>query len=368
ESGVLFEVAFAPAPQTGPSHATLFTGWNPWVHRVSNNHSDAGQVAHLPAEFETLAERFKDAGYQTAAITDGAVLRGDFGLTQGFESFDGRYEGVRQKVDRALDFLEHQRDERPLLLFLHTYQVHQPYTAPAEWIAKFDPAYDGILKPVEDLIRDRADRRGEPLKESYAFADSEILFRDRAQFSDRDIEHLRALYDAAIAYTDQELNRLWEYLERNGKLDETLLVITSDHGEEFNEHGYIGHTELYRESLQVPLIVRLPGGPSSPAAGRRVSAPVALVDVHRTLLEATGLGSSPETEGFDLIEGLRQDHFPERPIISATTDHFYPTAEGEPSRLSVRHRNHSMLRYQSGSELSRTLYDYVADPAEAHPL
>jgi len=367
--GVLFERAYAQAPNTGPSHASLFTGLHPWAHRVSN-HAGQGAAAGLRDEFETLAEGFAAAGYQTAAITDGGILRPEWGLGQGFEVHLARFEGVERKVDRALGFLENRRDGRPLFLFLHTYEVHQPYVPPREWVERFDPEYDGILRAAEDEVRRLlAEQRSGPEVPDKPVGKQELM-RDAAAFDRRDRDYLRTLYDAEVAYTDDQLQRLWAWLADTGALGRTWIAVTSDHGEEFGEHGGMGHHALHTEVLRVPLILRAPDGVELVlgAGPHRVAAPVALLDLYTTLLAAAGLEPGPHAAGIDLVAALRAGAFPQRSLYAQTADHFHAGDDPPPVRQSVRTLEHAYLRKLHRDRRTQLVYDLRDDPRERRPL
>jgi hypothetical protein len=155
--GARFEEVLAQAPNTATSHATLFTGLAPAAHGVANLSLDNTSTAGLPDAFETLAERFAEVGYRTVAITDGGPLGTSWNLDQGFEEHHGEYEGVAAKVDRALEVLGRPRTGRPLFLFLHTYQVHQPFAPPPGFVERFDPDYAGpLVDAVEEVRKLRA--------------------------------------------------------------------------------------------------------------------------------------------------------------------------------------------------------------------
>jgi arylsulfatase len=343
--GLLFEELLAHAPNTAPSHASLFTGLHPWAHATSNaRHPEFGPGA-LDDRFVTLAERFAAAGYQTAAITDGLVLGPRWNLLQGFEHVQHDTAGVRAKVDQALALLEEGRDGRPLFLFLHTYQVHMPYTAPEPYARRFDPDYVGVLSATDAAIRESWNEHGEPPSLS--------LVRDQASFTPRDMEHLVALYHGELLYTDHELQRLWPLLT------DALVVVTSDHGEEFGEHGQIGHRQLHRETLHVPLLVRLPGGAGG---GRRVSGRVGTIDIHALLLREAGL--APPAGAIDLLalrpggEGVHH---------AARTDRL-TLGPQVPMDRAVRLGDLALLERSEGDTVMRWVYDMEHDPGALAPL
>ena len=361
--GTLFEECLAQAPNTATSHASLFTGLPPWTHRVANLTDAETGTAGLPPAFVTLAERFSAAGYQTAAFTDGGPLGTAWNLMQGFETKVGRYEGARAKVDQALAFLESQRDGRPLFLLLHTYQVHQPFAPPREYVERFDPDYTGVLtERVAEVLRGRA--AGEEFEPN-----GKLLMRGKAEFTERDFEHLRALYDAEIAYTDAELERLWARLAAGGDLERTVVAVTSDHGEEFGEHGHWGHRQLHRETLRVPLILLVPGGGDT---RRRVEERVSLIDLGPTLLAAVGIPDG--AEGFEAAGGGRsllpvlEGSAPDRTSFAATTEHLYLDDARYPRRRSVRDGARALLVEQRGGPEQTSLFELGDDRGEQHPI
>ena len=273
---VLFENAFAPSPYTATSHASLFTSLYPNTHLVWNKTELEGGATVFPKLSEnavTLAEALRDAGWQTAGIADGGFVKEERGLHQGFELFESKTTGVGGRVDRALEWLREERDpERPFFLFLHTYEVHSPYMPELEYVDRFDPDYRGPLReavrqarqwvaenPLANPINKPQERFFKPLFEAQGFSPEDQAF-------------VRTLYDAEIAMVDDEFARLRAYLRESGLDQDTAIVVTSDHGEEFWEHDYWGHHKLWEETLRVPLIARLPGGPPGARPGPQIAA------------------------------------------------------------------------------------------------
>jgi len=253
-AGTVFEQSFSAATTTGPSHMTMFTGLAPTVHGVYGSSYFSGLSDGIP----TLAEVLRLQGFETAAVTENGAMGAYRGFNRGFVSY---YENKRRELEgaaghientlaRSLAWLDAHRDKR-FFLFVHTYQVHAPYTPPTAFQGFFEG--DGL-----------DDRRADVLPSKW---------------------HPRS-YDREIRYTDVQLEEFFAQLAARGLLENTLVVLVSDHGEEFLEHGALGHgPALHDEVLRVPLIVRGPGV----AAGRRVKEPVSLVDLMATLLELAGL-------------------------------------------------------------------------------
>jgi arylsulfatase A-like enzyme len=258
----VFERAIAPSSWTTPSHASVFTGEHPSVHGAG------GALGHrLQGRFTTLAELLRRQGHLTAAFTEGAAVAGQLGFHQGFDSYaNGRGElphplgAAERTFARAADWLERHGD-RPFLLFVHTYEIHWPYRAPPHYAELFHGDGVGPLDPRD--------------------AEDDAFLRE--PLTDAQKANVVAAYDAGIAYTDAVVGRFLELLRRTGELERAIVVIFSDHGEAFWEHGATMHgLSLYDEELHVPLLIRLPG--ATPPNGR-IGRQVALADVFATLVD-----------------------------------------------------------------------------------
>lgn len=255
-SSISFDDCWATASWTLPSVTTLLTSNHGGQHRAWLNDQTLGPG------IDTLGEAFQRAGYRTAAFTGGIFVSQTFGLDRGFQVFDSSGGGVEGVVARAEEWLGRAGAE-PWFLLVHTYEVHAPYAPPEEVEAEIHGRYPGVA----------GDRPPEP----QAFYDD---------VGPETIGLLSELYDAEARFTDDVLGA---FLDRLGDeaLNSMVVAVTSDHGEEFGEHGLFGHTDtLYTEQLSVPLFVRLPAGARG---GERVSTPVSHLDFAPTLLDAAGL-------------------------------------------------------------------------------
>ncbi|RMG45391.1 MAG: tetratricopeptide repeat protein [Acidobacteria bacterium] len=255
--GVLAEQAVAPAPITLPSHATLLTGLEPWHLGIWHN-----GLYRLEDRFETLAERLRSEGFETAAFVAGAPLASGSGIEQGFDLFDDAipdlesagYEEPSRTAESVTDAAVAWIGSRPgggrrRFLFVHYYDPHAPYSPPPRYLEDA-----GGTGGAEGFVA----------------------------------------YQGEIAYVDDQLDRLVRALEEHGWLDRTLLVVTADHGEGLMQHGELTHgLFLYDETIRVPLILRYPGLP----AGRRIAPVVSLSDVVPTVLEALGLALPEGLDG-----------------------------------------------------------------------
>ena len=307
DDAVVFEQAIAHAPSTLHSHASILTSLLPHHHQAT-----WGGKTRLPESAVTLAETLRAAGYATAAFTGGGQMDRVFGLDQGFDSYiQPGEEHFMGTVRRAIDWLQ-QNPARPFFLFLHTYEVHHPYEPSAEHLALVGDDYEGELPEhiSIDLLRE--------------------INQKKAAIDEADLEHIKRTYDGEIRSMDEAFGVLVETLREQGLYDDTLVVLTSDHGEEFGEHGVVGwhsHT-LYDELLRVPLVLKLPG---SRRAGIRVSSQVRSIDIAPTIVAAlgvetptdyTGVDLDPligDTDRLDLVTISRMDRPPGRDISSYRT-------------------------------------------------
>ncbi|HZE88688.1 MAG TPA: sulfatase, partial [Verrucomicrobiae bacterium] len=259
----LFELAVAPAPWTLPSHASMFTSLYP------HEHGAAGPSSTLAAERVTIAETLREAGYSTAAFTGGGYLSSKFGLSQGFDVFENLYDSPTSAiVSRALAWFDGRPADQPYFLFVHTYEPHTPYTS-ATFASLPDAGRVGPSFAEEDLRELRSGQfRPTPAEQRY----------------------IEDLYDGDIHAADAALGPLWDRLRAAGELDRSLVIVTSDHGEELFERSArtsAGHGHsLYEELLRVPLVIRYAKGFP---AGMRVATPVSLIDLVPTLAAVTGV-------------------------------------------------------------------------------
>ena len=249
-SGVLFERAYAVAPETLPSHSSLMTGLYPPSHGARLN-----GTYRLDDSLVTLADVFQGEAFFTAGVVSAAILDPQFGLDQGFDEYDAP-EGIErpaeQVTQRGLELLEEAGD-RPFFLWLHYYDAHSP----------FDPP--------------------EPYRLANAAPES------------------TELYDGEIAYVDHWVGRVLDSLREKGDLEDTLVVVVADHGESLGDHGETYHTHfIYDSTIRVPLILSGPGIPES----LRVEESVTSLDLFATVIESFGfVGPVTSSVSLPLSEG-----------------------------------------------------------------
>jgi arylsulfatase A-like enzyme len=292
KEGTLYEFAWAAASSTSPSHGSIFTSTYPRVHGVWNRTLDQKGEPIFPRladKAETMAESFQNAGYATVAITDGGNVTEARGCAQGFDHFDSGFRGVRDRVTTAKAWLEKRNEEQPFFMFLHTYQVHTPYIPESEFVEKFaDPDYQGKYRTAWEgalefseknqvknairVIQQRFYKKHHP-KEGEGAPNSE------------DLNFLISLYDAEIGLTDAVFGDLVAWMKEQELWENTVILVTSDHGEEFWEHGQYGHHQVYDHTLHVPFLVRTPDG----VGGLRRPDNIELLDLMPSLLELCGI-------------------------------------------------------------------------------
>jgi hypothetical protein len=325
---VVFDHAFAQIPGTLPSHMSLFTGLYPEEHGV---YPPDGV---LPEGIVSLPELFRRAGYRTAGFTEGGYVAGRYGFARGFEEFSDAHTGeesdVERTLQRGLSFLERHGAE-PFFLFLHTYAVHDPYRPPPGYAERYwqEPPVDTFPPTGPELTA--YNRRG-----------------GRPPLPPRAVEYYQALYDGSIRYVDDVLARFFARLEAMELAASTTVIVTSDHGEEFLEHGRFVHEQVYRESVHVPLLVYGPG-----FRPRRVGTPVELVDLAPTLVELARLKAPAAASAFSgetLAPLIRGGPEPRRASAYAASflDPVRTLVVAEGGRL------HQLLRYQGRNDREGT--------------
>jgi choline-sulfatase len=305
---ILFRHAYSPCPMTLPSHLTMLTGLQPPEHGVRNNIGFAFRSADHPS----LPTILKKQGYATGAAISSYVLRGETGLAAAFDSYEdsidprpGASFADFQRPGHTTEALAREwvqaRKDAPFFFFLHLYEPHVPYDPPEPFRSRYPLAYDGEIATADGIVGDFLD-----------------------------------------------------FLRSAGVYDRALIVVTSDHGEGLGDHGEEQHSILlYREAIQVPLLLKLPG---SRRAGESVDAPVQLADLAPTMTEVLGLDAPPGVKGVSLLRLP-----PSRSLYAET---LYPRIQLGWSDL------HSLVdeRYHYIEGPRPELYDLVQDPGETRDL
>lgn len=328
----VFDQAMAQTSWTKPAVASIFTGLGTTAHGV--NHREH----RLPSRLLTMAELFSDASYSTVAFTTNAYFSTDSGLRQGFDEFTlqpARADRVHQQI---FEWLDREDREDPFLLYVHTIDPHAPYDPPESFRREF-------AAEVED-------------PDAGSFEHIRGLAFGEIPRTPQTDQSLIRLYDAEIAYADRQFGLLLDDLRRRGLYDEMLILFVSDHGEGFYEHGIQGHGwDLYRESTQVPMILKLPGDD----AGRRVRELAQQIDLLPTLLDLTSIEIPEVVQGRSLASLLASEARSEADPIPVFSYLDYEGRKG----MSVIYGQWKLIEPLSSSFApSRELYDRLEDPDE----
>jgi len=338
QESILFKWAFSQAPTTGPSQTTILSGLYP------TSHGKIPDEAKVPDEAVMLAEALATAGFRTAGLHDGGYLSDFFNIGQGFGLYqDFRGQGFSAIVPEAIEWLR-SNAETDFLLFLHTYDTHTPY-APKEpyrsaFIEGLEPPSPGFEPSVEVMETARLSQ----------YTDSPIVFPNN------DIEWAKAMYDAEILYVDEWVGRLLEEIRSLGLDERATIIVISDHGEEFQEHGTVLHEKLYSSVTHVPLMIRLPGG----VGAKEVERVVGTIDLMPTLLEMTSVPIPERVEGTSLLPMM---------LGLENTDRGGTTYSESPyfgARRAVVHDTHHLLFTRRDSTVE--VYDFRQDTAEQRDL
>jgi arylsulfatase A-like enzyme len=334
DRGVVFENVIAECSWTLPSHVTMLSGLAPSSHgTVLPNLRAADDVRFVS---QILGER----GYRTLGLTGGGYVGSHHGFDRGFETFDDTDRSLTETLERALAALDGFGSRERFFFFLHTYDVHCPYTPSPRFAELFGE------DPEAEFIETRG-RCGNPHFNSMHLSDGQVRF-------------ISNQYDASVREADDALGKFFAALDERGLLDRTVLIVTSDHGEEFQEHGQIGHERtLYRESLMVPLVIHAPS-----LRPRRVVEPVGLIDLAPTLLDLAGVEAPAEMEGrslLPLIRGARDSDGVLAADAFAQTPRFSELDRHVPLRSVATQEMHLIVNRRTGR---LELFDFRADPME----
>lgn len=364
--GVLFEQAIATAPWTLPSHVSAFTGR--WPYEFT-----ATWLTPYEGEYRTLPQELVRLGYLTTGFSANPVyVARESGLARGFIHFEDypitpseflvssaltrqlanhpvvrrlvgfygiiNFKNATKVTDEFLRWFDRRDGERPFFAFLNYFDAHEPYLPPAPFDTLFGPPFPR-----------RNDLNSYQLRSAIRLG--------RSEMSPDEVQAELDAYDGALAYIDREVGRLLEVLRARGVLDDTIVLVTSDHGEQFGEHGLHVHgNSLFMPSLHVPMIMRLV---DRLPPGTRVDAPVSIRDIPATMISVAGLDGAVAFPGTSLERFWRAPASTERPAAPALSQLI--DVRGEPTWKSlVMGRYH----YIWGEDRREELYDLASDPGE----
>ncbi|MCP5039961.1 MAG: sulfatase [bacterium] len=354
---VRFAQVYAAAPWTKPSVASLLTGVGPTRHGVTDHEGhfwsgeeggDAQRTTGIvPSELLTLAEGLRNAGYRTAGFVANEWLARGYGYEQGFDHYvdDIPPDRPGAAFARADQWLAQQDSDPPLFVYIHTMEVHGPYDATAPFVeqarrAKLGTSHalsDAEFEAIPEYLRTSPWARGPEA---------------------RDLLEWRTRYAAGVTVLDRALGVFLGRLQESGRSENTAIVFTSDHGEEFLEHGGFDHGRtLFDEQTRVPLLVKFPD-----VAARDVSAVVSLLSLYPTLLESAGATRADfEASSSPSLWPMILDEAPKSPHLARAS-----ATKWQPGLHAMRIEQHKVIvDTDTGAGV---LYDLASDPAEQHSV
>lgn len=284
---MIFSDYWASSSWTLPTISTMLTSVHMDVHGGKDKQSP------INPNITTLASALNDAGYRTKAITEGGLFRSVYNLDRGYEHFVEHQNGLAEGIQLANAFFDKRARNEPWFLTLHSYEVHEPYTPDKALLdqvrASLPPDMaQGIERPTDFIEFFESGEWDQVLA-----ADVPALMEE--------------LHNAEVVHADRLIGALLDRLRAAGQLDNTLVVVTADHGEEFGEHGMLGHSDsLYPELLRIPLLMRFPDGYG---AGQVIDLPTSQLSLTPTILDAVGLSEraqSPVFQGTSLLRAGTQ--------------------------------------------------------------
>jgi arylsulfatase A-like enzyme len=328
QRGVLFENAIAQSSWTRPAHMSIFTGLHPREHGFVS----IRDVRTLESEVPTLASVLKDHGWATAAFTGGINMAASFGFGSGFEVYRHNGRSFRDNFEDARFWLDRHQHGK-FFLFYHGYDAHTPYRGDP-----IDRSALGLAKQPRASMKKACGKR-RPSRLMTAYVNE---------------------YDAAVRRADRYVGKFLAELERRGLAGRTIVVLLSDHGEEFLEHGRCFHiSTLYREVLHVPLIVAAPG-----YAPRRVPGLVpASVSIAPTVMDLVGIAAHPFPG--PSLAGTAAGLEPYSGGVASETEKARPNGGDGPVRSLTTDQEKLIAFAATGTT---ALYDVRDDPGEQHPI
>jgi arylsulfatase A-like enzyme len=367
---VVFDQAYAPAPWTLPSVASLVTSTFVCEHGVVSNRNKLGP------DLPTLAGQLSSVVYVTAGIYANAYVGPKFGLDRGYQKLSkaGRQKVAPGDVERLLDEIGNTpinpTGATPFFFYLHTTEPHNPYSAPlriTNWFGKVSNAQRANMQSIVAKLRgltmiDWATKQVVGATDNSHIQDQTMADLERMQ------ETISILYDSAVWWADANLKNVIDVLKNRGVWDKAIFVFLSDHGEEFGDHGgWLHDQSVYEELARVPLLIHFPG---DEFAGRRIDKPVSLVDIMPTIFEYLGrpelCGRCRGSSLLPLLSGNRAKNESGAAILSMRANemkHYRPWKNSR-GDLNIVARRAQWKGIWNAELESLELYDLDQDPAE----
>jgi arylsulfatase A-like enzyme len=331
---VVFENAISQAPWTLPAHGSMLSGLYP--SRLGVLRYPATRV--LSDQNTVLPEVLRAAGYATGGFTGGGFVSDHYGFDRGFDVYSSKGRRYEHNLDEALDWLD-QHKSRPFFLFFHGYDAHRPYYS----------------KPVDKTAMGLPDN-AESDQNKFCLRD------DRERPDDAQLEKILRYYDASIHHGDRGIGVLLQALESQGLMENTVILLTSDHGEEFFEHGNCDHVRfVYRESVHVPFMLYVP---KIAPSGKRIEGLVpASISVARTLLDLVGVDHAmPGVTLLPMLDGRQKQY----PVVYSEADTAPGVFGSRGPTIAVTKPDQKLISYTE--EGSDEAYDLKQDPFETEVL
>ena len=365
KEGIVFENAFSQAPCTIPSMVSFFSSYNPSVNKI-NGH------IRLSTEKVTLAEELRLRGYTTCAMVANFLLGESSGVCQGFNHYlilhhhagttylyrlpivdklnkifhklfykNPILDTTKILTEKALKFLK-KNYRHSFYLWIHYMDPHDPYSAREEFCTL---EYKGKLKPYFA-----------PMVRFWDTPQLSAIRKGTIYLNREDKEYIRALYDAEVSYLDQKIGEILSEIEKLGIKEKTIIILTSDHGEEFWDHGDYYHGQsLYDELIKVPLIIKSPTLPK----GKRINHITRLIDVIPTIREILHLPKTEKLQGHSLIKIIKNKIKKYHPAFSEE-NYYYE------DRKSIRTQEYKLILGMDTGKIE--LYDIINDPYEKEDI
>ncbi len=348
QEGARFSLAMTAVPQTNPTHASIFTGMFPNRHGIFHH-----MASMLSPDVRPMAEILSDEGYTTAGHYSWVSFDPQYsGLERGFDTYERHTVDRGWPADQPTDWFEQLMDSKadatsdgvlswaesgavePFFTWIHYNDAHWPYDPVAPYDTMFDQCDTCLDGSLDSIIR---------IAEGYSP-------------TPREASHLKGLYDGEVAFADQQLGRIIGWLREKGILDNTIVIVTADHGEGFGEKGLWSHQEvLYNTASRVPLIIRYP---AVVPAGQVIEAPASSIDILPTVLNILGIESPDGVEGRSLLPLiLEQETGEDRAAFTRLWD---------AAKLSVVYHGMKLIENMQTGDVE--LYDLGQDPAETTNL
>jgi arylsulfatase A-like enzyme len=342
KNSIVFEKAYSSAPWTKPSIASIFTSLYPREHgviKITNKFADNNH---------TLTEELKSKDYHTSAVVSHTLLKKGTGFEQGFDDFKliPLESNVHQAISskkvtelgiKAIKNHLNKKDGKPFFTWLHYFDPHYNYQHHPE----FDRSswYKGQLKPGDGIRKIR---------------------KLENNFTNDDIKYLIDLYHEEIAYTDKHIGRVLKFLEEERLIDNTIIIFTADHGEEFYEHGNIGHTRtLHDELINIPLIIHW----KNKLLKTTVKEPVTTIDIFPTILKLLNLPEDNKLSGLPLISNNQPDIKPNRDIFSEVD---FKSSAILAKQSGIIYEGNKLIKDFLNNNFSQ--YDFIADKDEKNNI